>query len=43
MKDPSERGSGKQDYAQYLEDSGSNATFGDLLQQQLTPGDSNDS
>jgi len=45
MKDPSERGSagGKQDYAQYLEDTGSNATFGDLLQQQLTPGDSNDS
>ncbi|MCL4149563.1 UNVERIFIED_CONTAM: hypothetical protein GTU68_064948, partial [Idotea baltica] len=29
----------KEDYAQYLEDEGSAVTFGDLLQQQLTPGE----
>jgi small subunit ribosomal protein S1 len=37
MKAAGKRG-GKQDYAQYLEESGSAVTFGDLLQEQLSPG-----
>jgi small subunit ribosomal protein S1 len=41
MKDPSKRG-GKEDYAQYLEESGSAVTFGDLLQQQLSPTDTDE-